>query len=182
MTTDSMGRFLRDRISFMGSGEAGGTLTMIGNPVQLASNAMNNMGGMEQGMQTMSDGASNLVQAHGALPDHVSGYLAGGLLDGRSDALPGLTRPATSSTAGISSAGLELDLTEDTRVGVGVHYVDTEGQSTAGPVRPMARWSRAISTRSASSATASSARPSSASANMRWRPAAPSSSAPRPST
>jgi uncharacterized protein with beta-barrel porin domain len=129
MTTDSMGRFLRDRISFMGSDEAGGTLTMIGNPVQLASTAMNNMGGMDS-MQTMSDGASNLVQAHGALPENVSGYLAGGVLDGRSDTLPGLTG-RDELDGWYVSAGLELDLTEDTRVGVGVHYVDTSGQSTA---------------------------------------------------
>jgi uncharacterized protein with beta-barrel porin domain/V8-like Glu-specific endopeptidase len=130
MTTDTMSRFLRDRLSFLSTGEAGGTLSMIGNPVQLASNAVNNMNNMG-GMQTMSDaGASNLVQAHGALPDHVSGYIAGGMLDGRGDPLPGLVTTRDDLDGWYISAGLEADLTDDTRIGVGVHYVDTEGQST----------------------------------------------------
>ncbi len=131
MSTDTMGRFYRDRISFLASGESGGTLTMIGNPIQLASNAVNNMGGM-QGMQTMSDaGSSNLVQSHGALPDHVSAFLAGGLLEGRADPLPSLIGGRDDLDGWYISGGLELDITEGTRIGVAIHYVDTEGQSTA---------------------------------------------------
>ncbi|MGQ0659838.1 autotransporter domain-containing protein [Sphingosinicella sp.] len=130
MSTDTMGRFYRDRISFLASGESGGTLTMIGNPIQLASNAINNMGDNAGGMQTMNDaGSSNLVQAHGVLPDHVSAFLAGGFLDGRADALPSLIAGRDELNGYYIAGGLELDLNEDTRIGVAIHYVDTEGLS-----------------------------------------------------
>ena len=132
MSTDSMGRFYRDRISFLDDDGAGGTLTMIGNPMQLASNALNNVNNMAGagGMATMSDAATNMVQSHGALPDHVSAFIAGGMLEGRADPLPGLIGGRDDIDAWYLAGGIELDLTDDTRLGAGVHYVDSEGQST----------------------------------------------------
>lgn len=75
---DNMARFYRDRLTRLDHGALGGTLTMVGNPIQLASASLNNIDlGMDQGGGTTTQ--------ENALPDDMSAFFAGGYLDGKSD-------------------------------------------------------------------------------------------------
>lgn len=131
MSTDALGRFYRERQAFIASGDAGGTLTMIGRPVQMASTAIN---GTTSDMRTMSDmgSSSNLVQSTNGLPDHVSAYLAAGYLDGRADALPSLFGGRDNLEGWYVAGGIEIEALEGMQVGIGVHYAATDGQYDLG--------------------------------------------------
>lgn len=131
LSTDTMGRFYRERQAFIAGGDAGGTLTMIGRPVQTASTALN---GTAADMRAMSDmgSASNLVQSTNGLPDHVSAYLAAGYIDGRADALPSLFGGRDNLEGWYVAGGIEIEALEGMQVGIGVHYAATDGQYDLG--------------------------------------------------
>lgn len=77
---DNMARFYRDRLTRIGGGAMGGTLTMTGQPLQLAAASLNNLNlGMDQG------GGGGTTTQENALPEEVSAFLAGGYIDGKSD-------------------------------------------------------------------------------------------------
>lgn len=75
---DNMARFYRDRLTKLDSGSLGGTLTMTGQPIQLASASLNNIDlGMDQ------SGNADTTTREGVLPDDMSAFLAGGYIDGK---------------------------------------------------------------------------------------------------
>ena len=129
MTTDAIGRFYRERISYLGTGEAGGTLTMIGNPVQFAANRAS---GNAMGAMTASDFAGqDMVTREGRLPENMSGFLALGYLDGRSDPLPGLVTTRDWLEGFYISAGLEMETESNGQIGLALHYLSAEGRPEA---------------------------------------------------
>jgi hypothetical protein len=76
---DNMARFYRDRLTKLDGGSLGGTLTMTGQPIQLAAASLNNISlGMDQ------SGNSDSTTREGVLPDDMSAFLAGGYIDGKS--------------------------------------------------------------------------------------------------
>ena len=76
---DNMARFYRDRLTKLDAGSLGGTLTMTGQPMQLAAASLNNINlGMDQG------GNSDTTTREGVLPEDMSAFLAGGYIDGKS--------------------------------------------------------------------------------------------------
>ncbi len=131
MSTEAMSRFYRDRQEFVSSGEAGGTLALIGNPVQLASASFSGAGGRD--MQTMSDmaAAQDMVRVRQTLPDNVSAYLAGGYLDGSSAPLVGAAGGRDDLSGWFAAAGMEVEASPGFRVGIGAHYADTDGDTAA---------------------------------------------------
>lgn len=75
---DNMARFYRDRLTKLDAGSLGGTLTMTGQPIQLAAASLNNIDlGMDQ------SGNSDTTTREGVLPDDMSAFLAGGYIDGK---------------------------------------------------------------------------------------------------
>ena len=75
---DNMARFYRDRLTKLDGGSLGGTLTMTGQPIQLAAASLNNIDlGMDQ------SGNSDTTTREGVLPDDMSAFLAGGYIDGK---------------------------------------------------------------------------------------------------
>lgn len=76
---DNMARFYRDRLSKIDAGAMGGTLTMTGQPLQLAAASLNNI---DVGADRI--GGGNTTTREGVLPDDMSAFLAGGYIDGKS--------------------------------------------------------------------------------------------------
>lgn len=129
MSTDVSGRFYRERISYLGTGEAGGTLTMIGNPIQFAANRAS---GNAMDAMTASDFAGqDMVTREGRLPENMSGFLALGYLDGRSDPLPGLIATRDWLEGFYISAGLEMETESNGQIGLALHYLSADGNPAA---------------------------------------------------
>ncbi len=126
VAADNMSRFYRDRIASLDAGDMGGTLAMIGKPIQLAALNMNSLGGDE-----MRSDASGVTVQEGRLPEDTSAFLAGGYLDGDS-------RPmATAIPAGgrdqfdgfYVAGGIEKALNENSVLGFALSYTDIDGDA-----------------------------------------------------
>lgn len=124
---DNMSRFYRDRLASIDAGDMGGKLAMIGRPIQLAALNMNAMG-MDQ---TRTDAGGEVTVQEGRLPETVSGFLAGGYLDGDS-------RPmATATPFGgrdqfdgfYIAGGLETALNDSSVIGLSLSYTDIDGDA-----------------------------------------------------
>lgn len=130
VAADNMSRFYRDRLASLDAGDMGGKLAMIGRPVQLAALSMNAMG-MDQ---TRSDAGGEVTVQEGRLPENVSGFLAGGYLDGDS-------RPMASAVpfggrdqfdGFYIAGGLETALDDNAVIGLSLSYTDIDGDTAAG--------------------------------------------------
>lgn len=124
VAVDNMSRFYRDRLLSLDEGNMGGTLSMIGRPVQLAALNMNALGDD----MVRSDSSTVTVQ-EGRLPEDTSAFLAGGYLDGDS-------RPmATALPLGgrdqfdgfYLAGGIEKALGDSSVVGLALSYTDVDG-------------------------------------------------------
>lgn len=129
MSTDSMTRFYRERMGWLSTGEAGGTLAMMGNPVQFA--ALQSSGA---GEAMMSDAGQDgmMTSSSVVLPDEVSAFVAAGYLDGSARPLPSLIGQRDDLDGWYAAAGVEVEAAEGSTVGLGFHYADTEGTSALG--------------------------------------------------
>lgn len=130
VAADNMSRFYRDRLASLDAGNMGGRLAMIGRPVQLAALSMNAMG-MDQ---TRTDAGGEVTVQEGRLPENVSGFLAGGYLDGDS-------RPMASAVpfggrdqfdGFYIAGGLETALDDNAVIGLSLSYTDIDGDTAAG--------------------------------------------------
>ncbi|MBA3940222.1 MAG: autotransporter domain-containing protein, partial [Sphingopyxis sp.] len=125
---DNMARFYRDRLLQLDEGNLGGTLSMIGRPVQLAQLNMTALGA--NAMDVRTDGESVTVE-QGRLPEDTSAFLAGGYLDGDSrtmaTALPvgGRDRFDGFYLAG----GIEKALGDGGVLGLALSYTDVKGDT-----------------------------------------------------
>ncbi|WP_257544794.1 autotransporter domain-containing protein [Sphingopyxis sp. DBS4] len=127
VAADNMSRFYRDRLASINAGDMGGRLAMIGRPVQLAALNMNAMGAD----QVRTDAGGEVTVQEGRLPETVSGFLAGGYLDGDS-------RPmATAMPLGgrdqfdgfYIAGGLETALNDSSVIGLSLSYTDIDGNA-----------------------------------------------------
>lgn len=125
---DNMGRFYDERISGMATGSANGTVAMIGRPMSVVANATtpsNNVGPMG----SMNLGSDAPVTTSATLPSDMSGYLAGGYLNGDSapmpTALPALGRDSFDGY--YIAAGVEKDFSPTASGGVGISYSNVKG-------------------------------------------------------
>ncbi|WP_374524366.1 autotransporter domain-containing protein [Sphingopyxis sp.] len=130
VAADNMSRFYRDRLASLDAGDMGGKLAMIGRPVQLAALTMNAMG-MDQ---TRTDAGGEVTVQEGRLPENVSGFLAGGYIDGDS-------RPMASAVpfggrdqfdGFYIAGGLETALDDNAVIGLSLSYTDIDGDTAAG--------------------------------------------------
>ncbi|MGQ3101638.1 MAG: autotransporter domain-containing protein [Sphingopyxis solisilvae] len=131
VAADNMSRFYRDRLLQLDGGDMGGTLAMIGRPVQLAHLNMTAVGAAS--MQVRSDSDSVTVQ-QGRLPDDTSAFLAGGYLDGDSrpmaSALPGGGRDRFDGF--YLAGGIEKSLGDNGVLGFSLSYTDIDGTTPVG--------------------------------------------------
>ncbi|MBJ7440435.1 MAG: autotransporter domain-containing protein [Sphingopyxis sp.] len=126
VAVDNMSRFTRDRLLQLDDGDMGGTLSMIGRPVQLAHLNMTAVGADTMAVRSDSDAVT--VQ-QGRLPDDTSAFLAGGYLDGDSrpmaSALPGGGRDQFDGF--YLAGGIEKALDEGSVIGFALSYTDVDG-------------------------------------------------------
>lgn len=125
---DNMSRFTRDRLLSLDEGDMGGTLSMIGRPVQLAQLNMTALGAAS--MDVRSDSGEVTVQ-QGGLPDDTSAFLAGGYLDG--DSRPMATNPAIAGRDQFDgfyvAGGIEKALGDGGVIGFSLSYTDVKGDT-----------------------------------------------------
>jgi hypothetical protein len=124
---DNMARFYRDRLTKLDGGAMGGTLTMVGQPIQLAAASLNNIDlGMDQG------GADSTTR-EGVLPDDVSAFLAGGYIDGSSAPMRAIAPLARNQFDGwYAAAGVEKAFNDDGVVGLSVAFSQLKGNTAVG--------------------------------------------------
>ncbi len=133
MPGESLSRLYRDRIQLSRTGEAGGTLTMIGQPAEMLAAAGNF--GSPMALQAGSSGSSNFdTEVRDVdLPSNVSVFIAGGYLDGDSSPLPGAINGGRDQLDGYFGAiGGEVSPQPGTVVGGSLAYSNTDGDAAFG--------------------------------------------------
>ncbi|GEM_PF-183242 len=122
---DSNARFHRDRLAqFDASQSRGGTIAVIGQPLQLAAA---NASTLQGGLPVQSDSApARVTKAN--LPDDIGIYLAGGYVDGSSASAPGLTPAGRRDRFNgfYIIGGIEKDL-GDGMIGLSFGYTELNG-------------------------------------------------------
>jgi len=128
--TDNMARFFRDRTSMMTpSSFEGGSIAMIGKPVEFAANALT----MPGQQAVVADSPATMVQ-EGALPDNLAAYLAGGYLKGSGAAMPATTPAGDRDPFDgfYIVGGVEARVSDKAALGFGLSYSSIEGERTLG--------------------------------------------------
>jgi hypothetical protein len=125
--TDNMARFYRDRLTKLDGGAMGGTLTMVGQPIQVAAASLNNIDlGMDQG-------GSDTTTREGVLPEDVSAFLAGGYIDGSAAPMRSLTPFGRNHFDGwYGAAGIEKAFNDDGVIGLSVAFSQLKGNTAVG--------------------------------------------------
>lgn len=132
---DNMARFYRERLSAISASNfAGGSIAMIGRPLEFAANEI----AMPGQSQTVSDAPTASVR-DGVLPDSVAVYLAGGYIEGSGAAMPRtVPQGGRDPFDGFYIAGgVEAQVDERGVLGFGLSYSDIDsdvrfGQSASG--------------------------------------------------
>lgn len=124
---DNMARFYRDRLTKLDGGAMGGTLTMTGQPLQLAAASLNNIDlGMAQG------GSNDMMTREGVLPDDVSAFLAGGYIDGDSAPMRTATPLGRDQFDGwYMAAGIEKAFGDTGVIGLSASFSELKGNTGA---------------------------------------------------
>lgn len=124
---DNMARFYRDRLTKLDAGSMGGTLTMTGQPIQLASASLNNIDlGMDQG------GGDDTTTREGVLPDDMSAFLAGGYLDGKSAPMRTAVPLGRDQFDGwYAAAGVEKAFGDNGVIGLAASFSELKGNTGA---------------------------------------------------
>jgi len=126
--TDNIARFYRDRLTAMTpDGFAGGTVAMIGKPLEFAANAIAAPGRP----QTVSDTPTSMVREN-MLPDNVSAYLAGGYIDGSGAAMPATVGGRDPFDGFYIAGGVEARVSDTAALGFGLSYSDIDGEQRFG--------------------------------------------------
>jgi len=128
---DNMSRFYRDRLAGLHPGSLDGKLAMIGQPFQMASLAINGL----QGQAEVRTDAGGKVHSQASLPETMSGYLAGGYINGHSAPM------ATAIPAGgrdqfdgfYIAGGIEKEVSPHAVVGVSLSYSKLDGTTVNAP-------------------------------------------------
>lgn len=124
---DNMARFYRDRLTKLDGGSMGGTLTMAGQPLQLAAASLDNINlGMDQ-----SGGGTTTRE--GVLPEDVSAFLAGGYVDGKSAPMRTAIPLGRDKFDGwYLAAGVEKAFGDDGIIGLSASFSELKGNTGAG--------------------------------------------------
>ncbi|HSI17639.1 MAG TPA: autotransporter domain-containing protein, partial [Sphingomonas sp.] len=129
---DNMSRFYRDRLAGLHGGSLGGTVAVIGKPFQVASLALNGLQGQPE---VRTDAGGEMHQTAARLPETMSGYLAGGYINGRSapmtTALPGGGRDKFDGF--YIAGGIETELGAHAVLGFSLSYSKLDGQTVNAP-------------------------------------------------
>lgn len=121
---DSVSNFYRGRLSEANGGEPGGTLELIGRPVEFAAASLDPLGG---GPSLAGDVDGPVVVPH-ALPDNMRAYLAAGYLNGQSARMSGTPGTGKDDFNGyFLAAGVETALDDRRMVGVSLSATDLSG-------------------------------------------------------
>ncbi len=106
---------------------SGGTIATLGNPIQTAQMQVS------RGSQPVTAGALGLGQASeptrvrdGAIREDVAIYLAGGLLNGEGESMPGYTAADTDVDGYFFGGGIEYFPNESSMVGLSLYYSDLD--------------------------------------------------------
>ena len=123
---DNMARFYRDRLTKLDGGVMGGTLTMTGQPMQLAAASLNNIDlGMDQG-------GNESVTREGVLPDDMSAFLAGGYIDGKAQPMRSIMPMGRDTFDGWYAAlGVEKAFGDNGVVGLSASFSELKGNTAA---------------------------------------------------
>lgn len=129
---DNMSRFYRDRLAGLHAGSLGGTVATIGQPFQVASLALNGLQGQPE---VRTDAGGEMHQQAGRLPETMSGYLAGGYINGRS--APMMTAVPLGGKDHFDgfyiAGGIETELGRHAVLGFSLSYSKLDGQTVSAP-------------------------------------------------
>ncbi|RJG55971.1 autotransporter domain-containing protein [Sphingobium terrigena] len=124
---DNMARFYRDRLTKLDGGAMGGTLTMTGQPLQLAAASLDNI---DLGMDQSGDGTTT---REGVLPEDISAFLAGGYLDGKSAPMRSALPMGKDKFDGwYMAAGVEKAFGDNGVIGLAASFSELKGQTGVG--------------------------------------------------
>ncbi|HVR90539.1 MAG TPA: autotransporter domain-containing protein [Novosphingobium sp.] len=131
---DNMSRFYRERLNSLNMGALGGSLAYIGKPLQAVQRAtMPGQANMSNSFAGRGDDSGDSTVMHeGRLPENMSGFLAGGYLDGDSapmrTAIPGGGRDQFDGY--YIAGGIEVEMGSNGAIGFALSYSDIDGQTT----------------------------------------------------
>ena len=134
---DNAGRFYGNRISNADRSSEGGTIAVIGQPIQLASAAASGLN-MPNSTAVMSDAAINSAATNmvseGAVDEDMAVYLAGGFVEGngRGMILANPNSPQTEFDGFFIAGGLEMYMGDSTMLGFSAYYSDLDGDVALG--------------------------------------------------
>lgn len=127
---DNMARFYRERTAAIRPDAfAGGSVAMIGKPLEYAANEAAMPGRAAQ----VSDTPTTTMR-EGVLPDNVAAYLAGGYIDGSAAPMPGTAPQGDRDPFDgfYIVGGVEARLDDNAVLGFGMSYSDIDGERTLG--------------------------------------------------
>lgn len=129
MELETLSRFIGNRLEKLDpSSELGGTVAMIGQPIQLASLSLE---GMPIASAAGATGGGEQTVSAGKLPSDMRAYLAGGYING--DSSPStfaLTTARDQFDGWFIAGGIEKTIGSSAAVGFSVAYADVRGQAS----------------------------------------------------
>jgi len=117
VSVDNMARFTRDHLASIDVGNLDGSVAVIGKPVEMAALRLSATPGQAE---VRSDAGNSVME--GKLPETMSGFVAGGYIDGDS-AVGGGGRDQFNGF--FIAAGLEKEVSERSVIGASFSYTDT---------------------------------------------------------
>jgi len=127
-TTEQTKRFHRSRMDAMASGNWGGKMTMMGTPLQMASNTQYASVMSDIGYLQANNGAP--IQTTANIPSDYEVYLSGAFVDGKGGAMPTEQNFADEDFDGFAiNGGIEKLVTEKFSVGASVSYTSLEAEA-----------------------------------------------------
>lgn len=132
-STEQTKRFHRGRMDAMASGGWGGKLTMMGAPIQMASNAQYTNAMSDIGYLQADNGEN--VQTTANIPSDYEAYLSGAFIDGSGSAMPTGQDFGEEDFDGFAiNGGLEKLVNKKVSVGVSLSYTDLDAEVSLGQV------------------------------------------------
>lgn len=129
---DTQSGLFRDRLQTLDISSAGGTLARIGQPMRVASTSV--ASGNLLAPNVIGGGNEQTAVQEGALPDNMSGFIAGGYVKGDSAAMPASIATARDKFDGwYIAGGIETLLSDKVALGFAVSYskMDSDGAAAA---------------------------------------------------
>ncbi|WP_262503902.1 autotransporter domain-containing protein [Sphingosinithalassobacter sp. CS137] len=121
-------QFNSERIAGLDPSSSGGSLTMIGRPIEMAALSARGFGATD----IRSDANQDIVQEN-VLPDNVSVFVAGGYIDGDSAGMAGVSAERNQFDGWFAAAGVEARLDDTSMIGFSVSYADIDGSVGGAP-------------------------------------------------